>query len=103
MASLSTHVLDTSRGRPAGGIVVDLHVVRNGERQLLKTIVTNHEGRPREPLSSDGLEAGIYELTFHAGDYFRAAVMELGDPPFLDEVVVRFRVARPAPHYHVPL
>jgi len=103
MASLSTHVLDTSRGRPAAGILVDLHVVRSGERQLLKTIVTNHEGKPREPLSSDGLEAGTYELTFHAGDYFRAAAVELADPPFLDEVVVRFGIADPDAHYHVPL
>jgi len=42
-------------------------------------------------------------LTFHAGDYFRAAAVELADPPFLDEVVVRFGIADPAAHYHVPL
>src|SRR2546422_11567174 len=98
MASLSTHVLDTSRGLPAAGIDVDLHVVRNGERQLLKTIVANHEGRPREPLSTDGLEAGTYGLTIHAGDDFRAAAVEPADPPFLDQGVVRFLNAAPAAH-----
>jgi len=103
MASLSTHVLDTSRGRPAAGILVDLHVVRSGERQLLKTIVTNHEGKPREPLSSDGLEAGTYELTFHAGDYFRGIGTPLTDPPFLDHVVIRFGVDPAKGGYHVPL
>jgi len=103
MASLSTHVLDTARGRPAAGIVVELHIVRNGKRQLLKTIVTNDQGRPQEPLSTDALDVGTYELTFHAGDYFRAAAMQVADPPFLDEVVVRFGIADPGGHYHVPL
>ncbi|MDP1910385.1 MAG: hydroxyisourate hydrolase, partial [Hyphomicrobium sp.] len=46
---------------------------------------------------------GIYELRFHVGDYFRAAGAALADPPFLDIVPVRFAVAEPNGHYHVPL
>ncbi|MCU1338427.1 MAG: pucM [Bryobacterales bacterium] len=104
MARLSTHVLDASRGTPAGNIVIDLHTVRNGARRHLKTVTTNQDGRTDEPLlSGETIEPGIYELTFHAGDYFGRAGVKLTDPPFLDEVVVRFGLADPAGHYHVPL
>lgn len=104
MARLSTHVLDTSRGKPAGGVVIDLHTLQSGRRLHLKTVVTNPEGRTDEPfLSGDSIEPGIYELTFHAGDYFHAAGLELSVPPFLDEVVVRFGIAEGSGHYHVPL
>jgi 5-hydroxyisourate hydrolase len=104
VATLSTHVLDTSRGTPARNVVVDLHILRNGERRLLKTAATNQDGRTDEALlSGERIEPGVYELTFHAGDYFRSAGTELTDPPFLDEVVVRFGIANGAGNYHVPL
>jgi 5-hydroxyisourate hydrolase len=104
MARLSTHVLDTSRGKPAQNMVIDLHLCLRSERRHVKTAVTNVDGRTEEPLiSGDHLEAGVYELTFHAGDYFRRVAIELATPPFLDEVVIRFGVADPAGNYHVPL
>ena len=104
MAKLSTHVLDTSRGIPARNVVIDLHVVRNAERRLLKTVTTNQDGRTEEPLLlGERINPGVYELTFHAGDYFRSAGVASTDPPFLDEVVVRFGLADPAGNYHVPL
>jgi 5-hydroxyisourate hydrolase len=104
VARLSTHVLDTSRGIPAQNVVIDLHVFRNGDRRHLKTVATNQDGRTDEPLLSDeSTDPGVYELTFHAGDYFRRGGVDLSDPPFLDEVVVRFGLADPAGNYHVPL
>jgi 5-hydroxyisourate hydrolase len=104
MARLSTHVLDASRGTPAANVRVDLHALRNGERKCLKTVVTNQDGRTEEPLlAGEKLDAGVYELTFHAGDYFRSAGIPVSEPPFLDEVVIRFGVADPAGNYHVPL
>ena len=104
MAKISTHVLDTSRGVPAQNLVVDLHILRNGERRHVKTAVTNQDGRTNEPLlTGDLIDSGVYELTFHAGDYFRRAGFAVTDPPFLDEVVVRFGLADPAGNYHVPL
>ena len=104
MAKLSTHVLDVSRGTPAQYLVIDLHILRNGERRLLKTVATNHDGRTDDALlSGERIEPCVYELTFHAGDYFRRAGVELSDPPFLDEVVVRFGVANAAGNYHIPL
>ena len=104
MARLSTHVLDTSRGVPAQGVVVDLHALRNGERRHVKTVVTNQDGRTDQPLlSGENIEPGVYEITFHAGDYFRRAGVNLTDPPFLDEIVVRCGISDPTGNCHVPL
>jgi 5-hydroxyisourate hydrolase len=100
MARLSTHVLDTSRGAPVEGLVIDLHACVEGQRRHLKADATDANGRL---LLADELPPGVYELTFHAGDYFRAAGVALAGPPFLDEVVVRFGVADPSGNYHVPL
>src|SRR5688572_21869251 len=104
MARLSTHVLDTSRGAPAAGIAIELHLLSDGERRLLASSVTNDDGRTDAPLlSGDRLEPGVYELTFHAGDYLSRAGTPLPQPPFLGDIVVRVGVADPAGHYHVPL
>ena len=104
MARLSTHVLDTARGAPAAGIDVELHLVRGSERICVAAAVTNADGRTDAPLlAGDRLEPGVYEMTFHAGPYFRRAGLTMADPPFLDQVVIRFGVADPAGHYHVPL
>jgi hydroxyisourate hydrolase len=100
MAKISTHVLDTSRGAPAQGVAVELHF--GGE--LLRRAITNADGRTVEPLFSGGsIATGEYELTFHVGSYFRQAGVDATDPPFLDRVVIRFGVADPEGHYHVPL
>ena len=100
MARISTHVLDTSRGEPARGLAIDLHF----HGKLLTSAVTDLDGRTDQPLvSADRLEPGVYELTFHAGDYFRRAGVNLSDPPFLDEVVIAFGIADPHGDYHVPL
>ena len=73
-------------------------------RHAIITTTTNADGRTDAPLiSSDRLETGVYELTFHAGDYFRRAGVALTDPPFLDEVVIRVGIADAAGNYHVPL
>ncbi|HTC89460.1 MAG TPA: hydroxyisourate hydrolase [Bryobacteraceae bacterium] len=103
MPRLSTHVLDTSRGKPAQNVRIDLHRCDGGRRHI-KSVATNADGRTAEPLlSGDRLETGIYELTFHAGDYFRSVGIELSDPPFLGDVVIRFGLSDPAADYHVPL
>lgn len=99
MSRLTTHVLDTARGKPAAGVTVDLHEWRDGSRRLLKTFSTDLDGRA----AAQTVNTGTYELVFHAGDYFRAAGMQLPAPPFLDDVVIRFGVADAAGHYHVPL
>jgi 5-hydroxyisourate hydrolase len=100
---LTTHVLDTARGRPAAGIALELaRIDENGDRRVLKTVRTNSDGRTDAPLlEGDELENGVYELVFDVGEYFGRT--EIPDPPFLDQVPIRFGVAEPDAHYHVPL
>jgi 5-hydroxyisourate hydrolase len=97
-------VLDTSRGSPAQGLVIELCRIEGGERRLLSKATTNVDGRTDSPLlAADRLEPGVYELSFHAADYFRRAGVAQTDPPFLGTVVVRVGVADPSGNYHVPL
>ncbi len=104
MARLSTHVLDISRGRPAAGVRVELFRVSGAGRELVREAATNGDGRTDEPmLAGDPLLGGTYELVFHAAEYFRAAGVPLADPPFLDEIVLRFGIDPAAGSYHVPL
>ena len=99
MGRLSTHILDTSAGRPGAGVRV---VLRRGDEVLADTR-TNADGRTDKPLlEGAAFRVGSYELTFHIGDYFRAKGIPLADPPFLDVVPLRFSIAEDA-HYHVPL
>jgi len=104
MGRLSTHVLDTVGGKPAAGLGIRLYAMHGDERRLLKSATTNIDGRTDAPLlTGDELIVGIYELVFCAGDYHRTQGETLASPPFLDEIAVRFGVADPAAHYHVPL
>jgi 2-oxo-4-hydroxy-4-carboxy-5-ureidoimidazoline decarboxylase len=102
---LSTHVLDTVRGRPAAGVAVDLHeVVSETETVLVARAVTNADGRTDAPLiGGRPVPIATYELRFALGSYHRAAGYDLADPPFLDVVPLRFGVSEPEGHYHVPL
>ncbi len=101
---LSTHVLDTARGRPAAGVRIDLARIDGSQRVELKTVYTNADGRTDQPLlDAHEMDVGRYELTFHVGDYFRAAGVELPSPAFLDTVPLCFAVADPQAGYHVPL
>lgn len=94
---LTTHVLDIVTGRPAQGIRITLHEIGGSARALLKESITNTDGRTDAPLiAREPLRIGTYELTFHIGDYF-------GDSGFIDAVPVRFSIAEPEGHYHVPL
>jgi len=94
---LSTHVLDADKGRPASGVRIALHEIGGSARALLKEAVTNADGRTGAPLiAGEPLRIGTYELTFHMGDYFCGA-------GFLDIVPIRFSIAEPEGHYHVPL
>jgi 5-hydroxyisourate hydrolase len=104
VARLSTHILDLSRGVPASGVRVELFHIEGEERAFVASAITNRDGRTDEPLLvADSLPRGIFELVFHAGDYFRGVGIPLTDPPFLDHVVIRVGVDPTAGSYHVPL
>ena len=101
---LTTHVLDTARGRPADGLKIALYRVAGAGRVKIAEAVTNADGRVDGPLlEGAALTAGVYELTFHAGAYLDATGQATTAPKFLDEVPVRFGVSDPEGHYHVPL
>jgi 5-hydroxyisourate hydrolase len=104
MARISTHVLDTTHGRPAAALRVGLYIVRDGVRHAIHTAITTADGRPAEPLlTADHIEPGEYEIAFNVAEYFRGQGVALASPPFLDQVIVRFGVSDPLGHYHVPL
>lgn len=95
---LSTHVLDAARGKPAAGVPLSLHEVGASARGLLATAVTNADGRTDSPLLSGApLRIGTYELEFDVASYFA------GQPAMFDKIPLRFAIAEPEAHYHVPL
>jgi 2-oxo-4-hydroxy-4-carboxy-5-ureidoimidazoline decarboxylase len=101
---LSTHVLDTHAGRPAVGVVIELFELAGDRYHRVAKAVTNTDGRTDQPLiGGRPLPTGRYELRFSVGDHFRRRGIETGDPPFLDIVSLRFSLAEPEGHYHVPL
>jgi 2-oxo-4-hydroxy-4-carboxy-5-ureidoimidazoline decarboxylase len=101
---LSTHVLDTHAGRPAAGVGIELHEFAGERSRRIAMSVTNADGRTDKPLIGDRpLPIGRYELRFALGNHFRSRGIESGDPPFLDIVPLRFSIAEPEGHYHVPL
>jgi len=103
MGRLTTHVLDTAQGCPAAGVDVALYVI-GADRRMLKQDATNADGRLDTPiLDSADFQPGVYELVFQAGAYFQSCKLDLPDPPFVDEVVIRFGIADADSHYHVPL
>jgi 5-hydroxyisourate hydrolase len=125
---LSTHVLDTAKGRPAAGLKIQLWKIEADERRLLKEVTTSQDGRTETPLLlGDELKSGVYELVFQVGPYFQNlsrrsvaeadlsrrsvaeaeaaedAFLKTTEDTFLGDVPVRFRILNPAENYHIPL
>ena len=100
MSALTTHVLDTSLGRPAGDVAVTLARREGGAFIEVGRGRTDADGRCRELLPPGvSLQASVYRLTFDSGTYFAGR----GVPAFYPEVSVVFEVREPAQHHHVPL
>ncbi len=103
---LTTHVLDTMYGVPAADLEIQLwrFASSGDQRELLRSMRTNAQGRTDEPLlQGEELLPGRYELVFAVGAYFLKRQVALPDPLFLDMVPVRFGIADKSAHYHVPL
>jgi 2-oxo-4-hydroxy-4-carboxy-5-ureidoimidazoline decarboxylase len=102
---LSTHVLDTHSGRPAAEVDIEfLEVFALGKSRLISRTTTNADGRTDRPLVADApIPIAHYELRFFVGDYFARQGTPTADPPFLGVVPVRFAIAEPEGHYHIPL
>lgn len=101
---LSTHALDTYLGKQAAGIRIDLFLMENEQRRLIKSVRANEEGRvTANLLEGDALKVGRYELVFHVADYYRAAGVPQPNPEFIDVAPLRFAIFDAKQRYHVPL
>jgi 5-hydroxyisourate hydrolase len=100
MSAITTHVLDTARGRPAVGFQVGLQIKSGENWKTLGTELTDANGRCTGLLGDNSiLEAGTYRLLFNAGAYY----WELHLDTFYSEISIVFEVRDPSAHYHVPL
>ena len=99
MAKITTHVLDTARGRPAQGVPVTLERAENGAYTLVKRGSTDDDGREKTLTDPEGVATGTYRLTFDTGAYFS----KLGQEAFFPEAQVTFVVRNATDHFHVPL
>jgi len=104
MGKLTTHVLDTAHGKAAAGLKIEFAVLEGSAWKLLKTVITNADGRTDEPLlENDTMRVGQYQLVFHVAKYFRRVGVSLPDPAFIDKVPLHFGIADTNAQYHVPL
>jgi len=99
MSPITTHVLDTARGRPAAGLRVVLEVRAGRGFRLLARGTTDANGRIADLLEGGRLKRGTYRLTFDTARYFRATRRSI----FYPSVTLLFEVQDPRQHYHVPL
>ena len=95
---ITTHILDTSKGRPAQQVDVSLELETDAGWQSVGNGRTNDDGRVTDLMSSP-LEAGNYRITFDVGAYYA----RLDEPSFYPSVSIVFRVEATDEHYHVPL
>ena len=96
---LTTHVLDTAKGCPAGGLKIELYRKTKGRSTLVREMVTNSDGRTDAPImTQEEFVLGDYELIFHVGDYFKDQSTE----GFYDKIPICFNLKENT-HYHVPL
>ena len=103
-ARLTTHVLDTARGRPAADVRVELWSLEGPQPRLIQAATTNADGRTDAPLlAGEAMRAGQYELTFCIGDYFAKTGLSKDGVRFLDRVPVRFGITDATTSYHIPL
>ncbi|MDN4602275.1 hydroxyisourate hydrolase [Paenibacillus sp. F6_3S_P_1C] len=105
---ITTHVLDTSKGVPAGGVRIELYVLyRDGEKETKRKVaesVTNSDGRLDAPLLDSGrLEQAVYELQFNVEGYYAERSLEELGQALWTVVPIRFAVSDAASHYHIPL
>jgi 5-hydroxyisourate hydrolase len=102
---LTTHVLDLTKGLPANGIEIELWAIEDhDERSLLKTTITNDDGRVDFPLlTGEEMLPGEYELIFKVKNYFNGDNVSSPRFSFLNKVPIRFGITSQEEHYHVPL
>lgn len=100
MGAITTHVLDTSRGKPGTGIKAMLEFLTDDGWEEIGSGTTNADGRIPDLLSDQHKVAvGVYKLTFETQSYFDAQKV----PAFYPYVQITFKIVEVDQHYHVPL
>src|ERR1700683_2715398 len=100
---LTTHVLDTTTGKPATAMRIELHRLEHEKKIPLADTKTNQDGRLDAPLlANEKLTLGQYRLLFHVGDYFPPQ-KNSDAKKFLDVVPILFHITDPGANYHIPL
>ena len=100
MSAITTHVLDTARGRPAAGVPIVLEIEDGDDWRHLGTGATDSDGRLRTLLpAGERPAAAVYRLSFDTATYYESAGLE----SFYPVVHIVFRITRPDEHHHVPL
>jgi len=99
MSAITTHVLDTSLGKPAVAVSVALAVLEDGSFVELGRALTDPDGRVKQLLGDRALTPGLYRLRFETGAHYRAT----GQDSFYERVELQFHVTDASQHYHVPL
>ncbi len=110
---ITTHVLDTARGRPAAGVPIRLELAQAGQWQLIGSGVTDDDGRLRTITPAGPVSPGTYQISFDTAAYFAAqsaaaapaadAASAAAPAYFFPLVQIQFVVVDGAAHYHVPL
>lgn len=101
---ISVHAVDVAAGRPAEGLAVRLYRIEGGARRLVAEGACTATGVLDHPIAQGAdATAGLYEVEFAIGDFYRAIGASIPDRPFLDVAVYRFGIADAAQHYHLPL
>ena len=95
MSTISTHVLDTSRGKPAGGVKITL---QRGD-EVIGSGTTDNDGRVKDLSGGRQLGIGLHRLVFEVGEYFSSRAGEA----FYERITIEFVVSSESDHYHVPL
>ncbi|TNF24743.1 MAG: hydroxyisourate hydrolase [Deltaproteobacteria bacterium] len=100
MSGITTHVLDTAKGKPGKGIQVTLEKKSGNEYQRIGGGKTNDDGRLPGLLADDyELESGIYRISFDTGSYYKSEGLKC----FYPEASIVFEIENPTEHFHVPL
>jgi len=99
MSQITTHVLDTSIGKPGEGIHIELQEETNNEWLTIAKGATNADGRIGDLLDKENVLApGTYRMIFHTGKYFS----DKNQKAFYPIVIIHFQTIDKS-HYHVPL
>ena len=103
MAGLTTHVLDTSIGKPAYKILIELYSIDKNCKKKISECFTNKDGRLDNPLiSSENFVKGKYEIVFHLKEYFLKNNLVTPDYNFYENIAIQFSIDEDS-HYHIPV